>query len=115
MKKYSPGALVFNNGTTGSYMHYHVTDVRYNDSGDELLVNVGNDHIYLFDMQKDRHTKMSLPGKNPGRVRSKVNDPAKVDGPDIFIHVQFDPFGPSTLTRDSSLGPPGPSGFNSLK
>jgi len=65
MKKYSPGALVFNNNINngiGSYMHYHVTDVRFNDSGDELLVNVGNDHIYLFDMQKDRHTKMNLPG-----------------------------------------------------
>ena len=60
MKKYSPGALVFNNNNgIGSY---HVTDVRFNDSGEELLVNVGNDHIYLFDMQKDRHTKMNLPG-----------------------------------------------------
>ena len=64
MKKYSPGALVFNNGSSGSYMHYHVTDVRFNDSGDELLVNVGNDHIYLFDMQNDSHTKMTLPGNN---------------------------------------------------
>ena len=63
MKKYSPGALVFNNSSSESFnLHYHVTDVRFNDSGEELLVNVGNDHIYLFDMQKDCHTKMNLPG-----------------------------------------------------
>lgn len=65
MKKYSPGALVFNNASSGSYMQYHVTDVRFNDSGNELLVNVGNDHIYLFDMKNDLHTKMSLPDIEP--------------------------------------------------
>jgi len=75
MKKYSPGALVFNNGSSGSYMHYHVTDVRFNDSGDELLVNVGNDHIYLFDMQNDSHTKMTLPDIEPTEEDGNPNVP----------------------------------------
>ena len=33
----------------------HVTDVRFNEDGSELLVSVGNDNIYLFDVNQRRH------------------------------------------------------------
>ena len=42
---------------------YHVTDVRYNAAGTELLVNMGNDYLYLFETgNPENHTEMKLPG-----------------------------------------------------
>ena len=35
--------------------HTHVTDVRFSDDGNELLVSVGNDNVYLFDVNQRRH------------------------------------------------------------
>ena len=39
----------------------HVTDVRFNPAGTELLVNVGNDNVYLFDVNSKQHTEFTLP------------------------------------------------------
>ena len=42
--------------------YIHATDVKFSKNKKELLVNLGNDHIYLFNTKKNNHTIMDLPG-----------------------------------------------------
>ena len=53
----------------------HVTDVRFNSAGTELLVNVGNDNVYLFDINSKHHTEFTLPDITKDQTESpKLNE-----------------------------------------
>lgn len=56
-KTYCPGSFSVNGRKSGA----SCTDIRFSSSGAELLANLGQDHIYTFNILQDNFTKLKLP------------------------------------------------------
>lgn len=69
---FSPGHLARDNG--GEF-HYKisVTYVSFNSAGTELLVNMGGDHVYLYDLNNERHVnQLKVPEWVPKRPEKRL-------------------------------------------
>lgn len=51
---YAPGHLAVEN-SSDHYLKWAATYISFNSAGTEMLVNMGGEHIYLFDVNSSRH------------------------------------------------------------
>lgn len=68
---YAPGHLAIENASATNFK-LAATYISFNLTGSEMLVNMGGEQIYLFDINKSRHIKeLQVPQYNNGK--RKVN------------------------------------------
>lgn len=64
---YAPGHLVYENAEINS-IKLSVTYIAFNQEGSEMLVNIGGEQIYLFDVNHSRHcNELKIPQYLPRR------------------------------------------------
>ncbi|VEN50949.1 unnamed protein product [Callosobruchus maculatus] len=62
---YAPGHLAVENAAATTFK-LAATYVSFNSAGSEMLVNIGGEQIYLFDINNSRHIKEMMVPQSPG-------------------------------------------------